>query len=148
MRQARLPLTKRERKPRNYAEDRLQAALVSHLKLTLADGWFYFAVFNGGKMSDKARRWRAARGEVPGIPDLCFVGPGGRLYGLELKVPGGVVSENQDAVAFALRRVGAVYAVAYGIDEALEVLREWKAITSRPGTLRAAAPREFHEWAA
>lgn len=63
-------------------------------------------------------------GTKPGWPDLLLVS-GGQLYGLELKRPGGRVSPAQTAAHAELAAAGATIGVAYGLDEAIEQLKDW-----------------------
>lgn len=68
-----------------------------------------------------------ALGVQPGWPDLLIV-KDGRLHGLELKAEGGRVSPAQLAAHATLRAAGAEIAVAYGLGEAMAVLKRWEVI--------------------
>ena len=63
-------------------------------------------------------------GVKPGIPDICALYRR-RFYALELKAPGGRVTETQGAMLIALERAGAVVGVADSLDRALGYLETW-----------------------
>ena len=66
-------------------------------------------------------------GTKPGWPDLQLIRDG-RFYGLELKREGGKVSPAQIGAHQELRAAGATIAVAYGLDAAIAVLRQWEMV--------------------
>lgn len=63
-------------------------------------------------------------GTRPGWPDLLLVREG-QIYGLELKTGTGRVSPAQVAALANLTAAGARVRVCYGLDPAIETLREW-----------------------
>jgi hypothetical protein len=64
-------------------------------------------------------------GVRPGVPDVIAI-KDGRVYCLELKVPGGRLSEVQQRVLIELRAAGAMATHAHGLDQALAVLEAWR----------------------
>jgi hypothetical protein len=80
-----------------------------------------------------------AMGVKPGVPDVvaCFQG---KFYALELKADGGRLSTEQRNVLDALRRAGAIVAVATGLDEALRTLESWGLLRPACGAPRAPSP--------
>jgi len=118
------------------AEWQVQIAVVDHLKLRALPGVFWFGVMNGGFKADKrAIAKLKAMGLTPGVSDLCLI-IRGHAYGLELKVPGGRQTPEQIAAGEAWTAAGGTYAVATGIDAALERLTEWGAIRPDGGARR------------
>jgi hypothetical protein len=63
-------------------------------------------------------------GVVAGTPDLIII-KDGRTYGLELKVPGGRLTDAQKTAHEALRAAGAEVATADSLDAALRILELW-----------------------
>lgn len=87
---------------RGYPERAVQVPLVDWLRMVLPRGWKVFAVKNeyqARSADPKARArfyaMRKAEGVVTGWPDLGCVDPKGRLYPIEVKAPGGIVSSDQ-----------------------------------------------------
>lgn len=69
------------------------------------------------------KEWTVPYGLGVGSPDLlCIVAPLGRLVALEVKDPGGVVSDEQRRCHAAWRRFGIVVGVVYSPEDALAVL--------------------------
>ena len=80
-----------------------------------------FAVPNGGYRRPVEAAIMKATGVVAGVPDTVWI-KGGLVFGLELKAPGGRVTENQLATMAAMEAAGAQTCLAEGLDQALEVL--------------------------
>jgi hypothetical protein len=109
---------------RAASEDQIQAAVVQHLNVRGIRGLVVFGVPNGGLRSRTEAAIMKGTGVVPGVPDLAIV-CGGRYYGLELKAQKGRLSPAQIAMQERLRAAGATVATVYGLDEALDVLKDW-----------------------
>ena len=122
-------------------EDQLQRSVLDHLRWRAVDGAFWFHVPNGGWRSPVEAMDFKSLGVTAGVPDLLIVHDG-RLFGLELKVEGGRVSEAQYTTIEAMRRAGAIVAVAHGLDQALEQLEAWNLLRcdSSKAPRRAATP--------
>ena len=121
------PLIPKPRTPRRDHEHELQCALREHLDRAGVRRMFFFAVPNGGHRRKATAGKLKAEGVKAGVPDLVVL-LDGRAYGLELKVKGNYQNAAQKAVQTAWEGTGAVYAVATGLDEALDVLRSWGAL--------------------
>jgi hypothetical protein len=67
-------------------------------------------------------------GLTKGIFDLLVLAPGLPIGLLELKTEAGKLSEAQTEFRMKLISAGAPHAIAYGLDEALRVLVDWKVI--------------------
>lgn len=77
-----------------------------------------------GKSAMLAVAKAKARGMRPGWPDFEII-HGGRVYFLEVKAPGGSLSEAQRDTLAALHVVGAVSAVVTSVEGARQALRDW-----------------------
>lgn len=113
-------------RPRNIGEEVFHKALVERLRWEHADKrclWWHTP--NGGPRSKGAAGKLKAMGVLPGVPDLQFMFPDGHVAFLELKRPNGVMSEAQYDFESRCRRYGVEYAVAYSMDQAVEILTAW-----------------------
>src|SRR5438045_8279985 len=106
------------RRRRQRPEDSIQRAIVQHYRQRAAPGVFMFAVPNGGYRRPIEAAIMKATGTVAGVPDTIWI-KDGRIFAIELKAPGGRLSDAQLATMAEMREAGAVVAVATGIDEAL-----------------------------
>jgi VRR-NUC domain len=79
----------------------------------------------GGWRSKREGAILKSMGARAGVPDVLIV-KNGHLYALELKAPGGRVSNTQSETMLALSTAGATVAVAVGLDQALAQLEEWQ----------------------
>lgn len=101
-----------------------------------------FSVPNGARLaSGRDKRLAAIRanylkaeGMRPGAPDLVIPSPRGGYHGmfLEMKAMGGTLKENQEQFIVEAERYNYFCAVAYGADEAIEILQHY---LERPYTL-------------
>lgn len=79
---------------------------------------------NGGERRDAFEGKRLKQmGVKPGIPDLWFLW--GRLYGLEFKKPGGVLSTAQRSLHPRLTAAGALIATVDNLDAAKAQVKAW-----------------------
>jgi hypothetical protein len=84
------------------AEAIVQAAIVEYIR-TVAPGPLVFHIANGGyRTKAEAARFKSI-GVQAGLPDLCLIGPGGRVYFIECKSPSGRLSAAQRVMHAALR---------------------------------------------
>lgn len=122
---------------RARAEDSIQAAVVMHLAIRALPGVLWWHTPNGGfRNAGEAGRFKAL-GVKAGVPDLLAL-HGGRLFALELKAPGGRVSDAQREILADLEAAGASTAVAVGLDEALAQFEAWGLIRASAGSSGAA----------
>jgi hypothetical protein len=112
-------------------EAALQVTVVEALRLLGVPGLLYFRVPNDGKRTAAAGLWEKRMGLLPGVADLVILLPGKPVLFLELKARGERQSPEQIGFASACRDVGAVYALADTIDDALAILAMNGAITRR-----------------
>lgn len=118
--------------PISHEEDKIQAAVVAHLKQRGVLGLVFFHVPNSSKLGGKRTKdgipLAAIRGKKlgvrAGVSDLILV-HGGKIYALELKTNKGKPSESQLQFISDLTAQGAECFVAQGLDAALAVLKRW-----------------------
>lgn len=70
---------------------------------------------------------RGQYGLTPGLPDLVCIGPAFTGF-LELKTESGKLSKAQEDFKLLCIRNAIPHAVAYGLDQAVDVLEHWKMI--------------------
>ena len=109
-------------KPRAAPERAIQIAIRHRLQFY---GITCLHIPNGGQRSVMAGRRLRGEGMMAGAPDLICIAPGGQVALLEVKAPGGRVSEAQRDFHALLASKGHRIAVVHSQDEALEALRAW-----------------------
>ena len=85
---------------------------------------YLFANANGGYRNPWEGRSLKEQGVTPGVFDLVFAYPSQGFHGLwlELKIPGGVVSQYQKAFGEKMKRVGYCAEIVYGFDDAIKTI--------------------------
>jgi VRR-NUC domain len=115
---------------RRRIEDEIARAIERHYHLRAAPNVFMFAVPNGGYRRPIEAAIMKGLGVRAGVPDTCWI-KNGRAYFLEIKAPGGRLSEAQEQTLIALRASGALATHAHGLDEALRILEGWQLLRGR-----------------
>lgn len=123
-------------RPPEPSETQIHIAVIEHLRLRARKDAIWWHTPSEGKRTKSEASRLKAMGFVAGIPDIVLIAAG-RVYGLELKSSKGRVSTEQKAMLEAFEKVGAISAVAYGLDGALKTLISWGIIP--PGSNRLAA---------
>jgi hypothetical protein len=124
-----MPIQKRRRRP--SVEGQIQRAVFQNIWGRGVPNLFAFHVPNGANFGgDRALAAMQManlkkKGFVPGVPDIFLVHDG-KTYTIELKAPGGSVSEKQMEVRAKLDDAGAFTAVCDSLDAALRCLEAWK----------------------
>jgi hypothetical protein len=83
------------------------------------------AIPNGGKRTVTAGRLLRAEGMAPGAPDLLLIGRKGRMGFLEVKAPGGRLSERQRDFHDMLLGREQLIATVWSVDEAIATIKAW-----------------------
>ena len=109
------------------SEHVIQSTIARHLEMRKQPGVFWFAVPNGGKRDPVTGRVMKAEGVRPGVPDLGLIIKG-QPYFLEVKKENGKLSQAQRELRVEIEAAGAVWAVAKGLDAALQQLVDWGAL--------------------
>ncbi len=109
---------------RKLTENALQIAVIDYLKLVRPRA-FYFHVPNGGRRGKREAAEFKRMGVQPGVADLLFLIPGGRVGAIEMKLPKGRQSADQKAFAETCDELDVKYVVAHSIEEVAQTLRDW-----------------------
>lgn len=107
---------------REHPEDDLQKMVCEYLDMFCPVK--YWAVPNGGKRNRQEAARMSSLGVKAGVWDLHFcIPPNGRLAVLELKIKPNNLTDRQKEFGEAVRRDGALTAVAFSFQEALDAVR-------------------------
>jgi hypothetical protein len=110
---------------RRQPEAQVQRTAIEHLRWRGVPNSFAFHVPNGGWRTAVEGAILKGMGVVPGVPDVIIIN-NGKVFCLELKADNGRLTDIQHETIEAMRRAGAVVAVAYSIDEAITQLENWQ----------------------
>lgn len=111
-------------KSRLKEEEAIHRAVVELLQVSAVPGVAWTHMPAGEVRPISTGKKLKAMGTKPGWPDIILV-KGGHFYGLELKTEDGRLSPAQVAAHEALAAAGATVAVAYGLDQSIEILKGW-----------------------
>lgn len=109
---------------RNRIEDQIQRAVVQHLRERGSPGIVFWHTPNGGYRRKSEAAILKSLGVRAGVPDIICV-HNSRIFGLELKAPGGRQSESQMQFASDLNAAGGFCCTVEGLDRAIKVLETW-----------------------
>ena len=110
------------------SEHKIQVRLLDYLAYAARQDIYYFAIPNQSNRHIQNAVKMKAEGVRSGIADLCFLFPGGRVAWLEMKKPGGVLSDTQKNFRDICKALSHDWATAKSVDEALDVLTRWDAL--------------------
>jgi len=110
------------------SERLIQSAIFAHIAWRKNPGWLFWHVPNEGKRSPWVGADLKRQGLLPGVGDVSIVSPTGRYHEIEVKAPGGRVTQAQQTRQEQLKASGVICATAYGLDAALAILEDWGAI--------------------
>lgn len=85
------------------------------IRLLEAKGCFVQRIECGAKLHQRGGQVGFSKSAMTGFPDVLCIHRG-TVYGLEVKAPGGSMSEAQRAKLLAMQRAGAQVAVVVGIE--------------------------------
>jgi len=121
------PRKKPERKEDKLHEQvaKLLTAVIAKPGVASADHVLWYSVETRARRSMREGAANKKRGCIRGVPDIDIY-YGGRAYKIELKAPGGVVSDAQDELHIQLELAGVSNAIARSIDDVLHSLAFWR----------------------
>jgi len=96
---------------------------------------YYFAIPNQSNRHIANAAKIKAEGGRSGIADLCFMLPSGKTAWLEMKKPGGSLSQTQKQFRDVCKTLGHTWGTAKSVDEAIVLLMQWGAL--KPAYRRA-----------
>lgn len=102
----------------------IHKAVCAHLTKRAKSGVVWLHPPNGEARQMVTGARLKAMGVLPGAADLLFW-HNGASYALELKRTGGRLLKGQRTFLQAFEAAGGTWAVAYGLDEALDILTQW-----------------------
>lgn len=108
------------------SEAQIHKAIVSYLNLEMTGGWLWFHPANGEARTPQTGAKLKAMGVRPGIPDLVFVSPNGRVHFMEIKRPGAVLNLAQRQIADWCEARQVPFQIARSVDDAKQILDEWR----------------------
>lgn len=126
---------------RHYLEDPIHIAIVDFLRVALPAEAVFWHTPNGGLRSKREAAKLKAMGTLAGIPDL-FVYYAGKLHGIEVKAPKGILSSHQGDTIHRLFVAGCTTQICRSVEFVEEALR----LAGIP--LRASAGASLREAAA
>jgi len=103
---------------------RLQISVIDYLELAKPSA-FCFHVPGSETIPEPLRNKQSRLGVKPGVADLLFILPGGRMGAIALKGPNGTQSICQQAFQGICGKYGVPYKIAHSIEEVAQALREW-----------------------
>lgn len=108
------------------SEDQIQTSVVNWARWVLPPSWRVFAIPNGG-LRNKITAARMKRtGVMPGVFDICIIGPAPRCYWIEMKIPGGKLSGCQQDFRDFLVGAGWSWGVAYTLADVQSLFLLWQ----------------------
>lgn len=116
------------KKARGDTEERMQQTLVEYLRWGADKRIWFWHTPNGGQRSKASAGKLKALGTRRGVPDLQFLFPDGTVAFLELKAIGGKLSVEQGEFLVHCDEIGVMASVAYGFDQAIDILRAWRVL--------------------
>ena len=120
---------KKPRKKMEHPEQDFQIALAEVLEPLSRLHKFWWSHFPAGGWRSRAEAGIfKAMGTKSGAGDCLFIPLGGRAHWIELKVNKRKQSDVQIEFEETIVALGCLYAVAYSIDEVLDILRGWEII--------------------
>jgi hypothetical protein len=119
-------MTRRRASP----EAQIQRAIIDHLHLRAKPDALWLHCPNGGKRSAREAAQFKRMGVLAGASDL-LLWHNGNSFALELKAPGGRLSEAQLEFLARFNDAGGHSACAEDVDRALAVLESWQLLRGR-----------------
>lgn len=123
---------------RHHPEAALQIAVVQFLRFAMPEGLPWWHTPNGEHRDPRTAAKLKAFGTRPGVPDLLFLMPTGKLAMIELKAGAGRLTDHQKTFRDQAMELGAWWAECRSIDEVQAQLIAWLSPFNIKLTARAA----------
>jgi hypothetical protein len=117
-------------------ERQIHLGVVQLLRLNATPGLVWFHVANERRTSEKEGAFLKRMGVLAGVADFTLlIPPSLSWYGpivafLEIKRPGGRLSESQEQFRDDVTAIGCLWGLAYSTDAAAKLLKSWGALRS------------------
>jgi hypothetical protein len=111
-------------------EQTIHRTIVQHLTVRATPGVVWWHSPNGGWRSPVEAAIFKSLGVRAGVADLILLHDG-QFFALELKAPGGRLTESQAAFLDDVESAGGIVACAEGLDAALRRLERWGLLKGR-----------------
>lgn len=112
-------------------EFQTHCAVADTLRVAASPGWLW-THFPAGELRDKATAARLYRmGTKRGFFDFLLISPTGIHHWLELKRGRAGLTDEQQAFMGELLRRGVPFGVARSYEAAIDILRDWDAVSTR-----------------
>lgn len=108
----------------DHHDRRLQISVIEYLELAKPNA-FCFHVPDSEAIPEPLRNQQSRLGVKPGVADLLFILPGGRMGAIALKGPNETQSICQQSFQGVCDQYGVHYKIAHSIEEVAQALREW-----------------------
>lgn len=112
------------RKSRKTTEHDVEKQISAYLKVALPSEVICFHIPNGAKLGAQQLWKMRAAGMVAGIPDRCIL-HNSRAYFIEVKRPGGDVSESQRQMFPRIEKAGCSVAICRSAEDVERALVAW-----------------------
>lgn len=113
---------------RRDVEGPVQKAVLRYLRLTLPHGWIVTHVANKPRSRAQGGKEKAL-GATAGWPDLQILGPGPdgpSVWFMEIKAPGGRVSDEQRDLHSSLMDCGFSVRIIRSVEDARKAVSDWR----------------------
>lgn len=119
-------------------ERQIHLGICQLLKLCAKDDVVWYHTANERRCSPKEGAFLKRMGVLAGVPDFTIITFPARVSFLEIKRPGGKLTESQEQFRERVEALGCIYSIAHSTDEAKEKLAEMQVFRA-PQTLARAA---------
>ena len=124
--------TKRVKKPPAPLERAVHIAIADTLRVGLLPGWLWFHPANGELRDNATGALLKRMGVKPGVSDFVLMAPPhGRMHVLEIKRRGMTPTPAQYEFLDSVTISGGQAAWCDSYDQAVEILKEWGALSER-----------------
>jgi hypothetical protein len=117
------------RAKRKHPEADLQRACVQWFRLQYKRPWRCFHIPNGEKRDARTAAILKAMGVEAGVADLCVIIPGLGIAFVELKAPGGRLTQAQKDFQDDCRKAGIIHETASDLEKFMMLVEIWATLS-------------------